>query len=146
MALLGRIREDRLSARKSGDSLRINLLTALDGEATRVGKDKANRESTDEEVVAVIRKFLKGIDETIEALRKTGRPTGQPECEREILSAYLPKQLSAEELETVIAGLVAALPEKKPAALGQVMGSLKERYAGLYDGKLASEAIKKALQ
>jgi uncharacterized protein len=146
MSILQQIRADKLAARKSGDSLRSSLLITLDSEASKVGKDKENRESTDEEVVQVIRKFLKGLEETSEALKKSGRPTEQQESEKAILSAYLPKQLSTDELTAVIAGFVAQLPEKKPDQLGKIMAALKAQYPGLYDGKSASELIKKALQ
>jgi uncharacterized protein len=146
MSILQQIRADKLAARKSGDSLRSGLLITLDSEASKVGKDKENRESTDEEVVQVIRKFLKGLEETSEALKKTGRSTEQQDSEKAILMGYLPKQLSTEELSAVIATLVAQLPEKKPDQLGKIMASLKAQYPGLYDGKSASELIKKALQ
>lgn len=146
MPILQQIRADKLAARKSGDSLRSSLLTTLDAEASKVGKDKENRESTDEEVVQVIRKFLKGLEETSEALRKAGRPTEQQDSEKTILTGYLPKQLSTEELSAVIDEFVAQLPEKKPDQLGKIMASLKAEYPGLYDGKLASELIKKVLQ
>ncbi len=146
MSILQQIRADKLAARKSGDSLRSSLLITLDSEASKVGKDKENRESTDEEVVQVIRKFLKGLEETSEALKKSGRPTEQQESEKAILIGYLPKQLSTEELTAVIGEFVAQLPEKKPDQLGKIMASLKAQYPGLYDGKSASELIKKALQ
>jgi uncharacterized protein len=146
MSILQQIRADKLAARKSGDSLRSGLLITLDSEASKVGKDKENRESSDEEVVLVIRKFLKGLEETSEALKKAGRPTEQQDSEKAILMSYLPKQLTTEELAAVIATLVGQLPEKKPDQLGKIMASLKAQYTGLYDGKSASELIKKALQ
>ncbi len=143
--MLATIRKDLFEAKKNHDTLKSNLLSALLGEATAVGKNAGNRESTPEEVLQVIRKFIKNLDETIALLEKEGKPVEKEKAERAVLEAYLPKQLSPEELATAIDEIIAALPERSPKMMGQVMAALKERYNGRYDGKTASQLVKEKL-
>jgi len=143
--MLATIRKDLFEAKKNHDTVRSNLLSALLGEAAAVGKNAGNRESTPEEVMQVIRKFIKNIDETITLLEKEGKPADKEKTERAILESYLPKQLSPEELAKAIDEIVAALPERSPKMMGQVMAKLKELYNGRYDGKTANQIAKEKL-
>ncbi|AGY60446.1 GatB/YqeY domain-containing protein [Gloeobacter kilaueensis] len=149
--LLEQIKADSLEARKRNSkepgvhTRRVSLLGTLYAEASRVGKDAANRPSTDEEVLAVVRKFIKNLDETIAVLQKAGKNTAGQLEEKAILEGYLPRQLSSEELRAAIESIVADLGEKSPKAMGEVMKQLKERYGGQFDGKLASEAARTIL-
>lgn len=127
-----------LNAKKAADKNKASLLTTLYAEAVKVGKDKDNRLSTDEETLAVIKKFLKGVDETLQALNNEGTAVQIFLSERSILNSYLPQQLDREELEDIIGPL-----HMQGKNMGEIMKHLKENYAGLYDGKLASEIVKK---
>lgn len=140
--LIERIKADLLTARKARATVAANSLTALVGEAVMVGKNAGNRESTDEEVVATVRKFLKNLEETKRNLVVHNKDTSVCEEEIVIISRYLPQQMSADELKTAIAAIVA---ETAGANMGVVMKVLKEKYAGLYDGKLASTLTKEVL-
>ena len=53
--------------------------------------------------------------------------------------------MSETELETVVDGIVATLPEKSMKMMGKVMGELKAKHNGLFDGKMASNIVKKCL-
>lgn len=143
--MLATIRKDLFEAKKNHDTLKSNLLSALLGEATAVGKNAGNRESTPEEVMQVIRKFIKNIDETIALLEKEGKPIEKERTERAILESYLPKQLTPDELAKAIDEIIATLPERSPKMMGQVMAKLKELYAGRYDGKTANQIAKEKL-
>lgn len=140
--LIEKIRADLLVARKARETVTANSLTALVGEAVMVGKNAGNRESTDEEVIATVRKFLKNLEETKRNLVAHGKDTAVCEEEIKILGQYLPQQMSADDLKSAITAIVA---ETAGANMGVVMKVLKERYAGLYDGKLASEVVKQVL-
>ncbi len=67
----------------------------------------------------------------------------QNEGERAILETYLPQQLGAAALETIIKGLATELGTTQ---IGPIMAKLRERHAGEFDGKLASELIRKLNQ
>lgn len=63
----------------------------------------------------------------------------------EVISRYLPKQLSAEELEAAVKNIIAEVGAKGPQDMGKVMGVATKKLAGLADGKVISELVKKLL-
>lgn len=132
MTLIDEIKQKQIAARKAG-STEASLLTTLLGEAAMIGKN-AGRETTDQEVVAVVKKFIKNIDETVSALTSRGQDAASFLAERSVLERFLPLQLT--ELALVnIAQNHKSMPE--------FMKFLKENHAGQYDGKLASIVAKK---
>ena len=145
MSLLAQLKNDSLLARKAADRVRGTLLSTLIGEAEMVGKNAANRESTDEEVQQTIRKFLKNNQEALGVIKDEER-RAVLEQESAILTAYLPPLASDAEVQTFIAASVATLAERSPKQMGVVMGALKARYGSDFDAKLASAWIKDALR
>ena len=133
MTLMEQIKQKQLAARKEGLPV-ASLYTTLLGEAAMIGKNAGDRETTDAEVVAVVKKFIKNTNETIEALTSRGQDAELFIIERMILEEFLPQQLDEVQLNT-IAQEFKSMPE--------FMKALKERYAGQYDGKLASMVAKK---
>lgn len=131
MSLMEQIKTQQIAARKAGDP-KASLLTTLLGEAAMVGKN-AGRETTDAEVVAVVKKFIKNVDETIAALQARNQLFADFAVEREVLEQFLPMQLSEAALIEV-----AKCQENMPA----FMKHLKENFAGKYDGKLAATVAK----
>jgi uncharacterized protein YqeY len=114
-------------------------------EAAMVGKNDGNRATTDQETINIIKKFIKNANENIKILDEMGKDKSAVIKEKEILESFLPKQLSPEELETIIDGIAAALPERSVKMMGAVMAELKKKYDGQFDGRLASETVKKCL-
>ena len=145
MSLLAQLKKDSLLARKAADRVRATLLSTLIGEAEMVGKNAANRESTDEEVQQTIRKFLKNNQEALGVIKDEER-RAVLEQESAILTAYLPPLASDAEVQAFIAASVATLAERSPKQMGVVMGALKARYGSDFDAKLASAWIKDALR
>ena len=145
MSLLAQLKKDSLLARKAADRVRGTLLSTLIGEAEMVGKNAANRESTDEDVQQTIRKFLKNNQEALGVIKDEAR-RAVLEQESAILTAYLPPLASDAEVQTFIAASVATLAERSPKQMGVVMGALKARYGSDFDAKQASVWIKDALR
>jgi uncharacterized protein YqeY len=142
MALMDKLQADQLVARKSRAAVATALLTALIGEAAMVGKNAGNRSSTDDEVLATIRKFLKNAEETRARLGEAGKDTATINEEIQILSGYLPQQMTDDQLSAAIAAII---QDTGASNMGAVMKALKERHAGLYDGRRANELIKQQL-
>jgi uncharacterized protein len=63
----------------------------------------------------------------------------------EIINRYLPKQLSADELEGEVKKVIAEVGAKGPQDMGKVMGVATKKFAGQADGKIISELVKKLL-
>lgn len=131
MTLMTEIKTRQIAARKAG-SADAGLLTTLLGEAAMVGKN-AGRETLDAEVVAVVKKFVKNIDETVTALTTRGQDASAFLAERAVLEQFLPAQLT----EAALLNLA-----KQHTSMPDFMKFLKENHLGQYDGKLASTVAK----
>lgn len=129
MTLFEKIKADQLHARKNRDTVGAALLTTLISETEMVGKNSGNRAPTDEETVAVVKKFIKNVDETVSALQKQNQSVDVPVKEKAILQQYLPKQLNEIEIEEIAENF---------ATMGEFMKHMKIYHNGQYDGKLAS--------
>lgn len=123
------IKVQQIAARKAQQSAAASLYTTLLGEAGMIGKNAGNRETTDAEVVGVVKKFIKNIDETISALQVRNQDTAQFVAERQLLEQFLPQQLSRERLLELA---------QQHTGMPEYMKALKAQYAGQYDGALAS--------
>lgn len=139
MGLLDKIRQDAVAARRAKDP-KASVLVTLIGEAdTNAKAMKEPRPLEDAEVVAIVRKFVKNIDETL-TLVGQGAAAEKAKAERAALEVYLPVQMTAEEIATFARAAAA-----EGANLGQIMGRLKAEKAGQYDGRLAASIVKEAL-
>ena len=144
MSLLHKIKDDSLAARKDRDVIKSALLTTLYSEAAMVGKNNGNHETTDAEVIAVVKKFIKGNDEVIQNVTDQARHEIALQ-EKALLLAYLPKQLSDDELRVIVGALVETLTDRSIKQTGKIMAELKAKYSGQYDGAAASKIIKEFL-
>ena len=146
--LIDNIKKDQLLARKSKDQKTSSLLTTLIGEAEKIGKDKGNRKTTDEEVIAVIKKFIKNLNETLGAVLQRSNSSNiinNTTNEIKKLEEYLPKQLTEQELTKLVSEFVSTLTNKSPKQMGMVMKHLKNNHNGCFDGKTASQIVKQQL-
>jgi uncharacterized protein YqeY len=146
--MIEKIRSDLVEARKARtDNAKISLLTTLVGEAVRVGKDAGNRETTDAETMAVVKKFVKNAEQTQADLAKYGRDTGSIQNEIAILTEYLPAALPVGEVEKVVEEIVAGLADPlAKSAIGQVNKTLKERFGDAFDGSTMVPIVKRILE
>lgn len=144
MSLLNTIKADQLAARKARDTLKIDLLTTFLGDAVAVGKN-AGRDTTEQEVVALVKKYIKNTTEVLNAFGPIeGGPVMRPLAELAILNAYLPTQFTEERLTQVVGSIKNEI-NASSKDLGKVMALLKTRFEGQYDGKMASTVVKAVL-
>lgn len=141
MLIVERIRSDLNAARKERGN--VGLYSTLLAEVERVGKDKGNLVTTDEQAVAVIKKFVANTGEVI-VLCRTG--TGgsisklrEAEHELVIYDSYLPKQLTEQEINSEVCLFLLVNPTGK---MPQIMKYFKEKFSGKYDGKILSTIAK----
>lgn len=112
------------------------ILATLIGEIDTKSKN-VSRALTNEEIVALIKKFIKGIEESL-VIRQNDTLVIQ----KELLENYLPQQLSETNLRSVILTIVAK--QDKPN-VGLVMKTLKEEYCGMFDGAAANKIAKEII-
>lgn len=144
MPLINDIKFAQVLARKNRHAQAAATLTTLIGEAEMVGKNAGNRDVTDQEVVAVIKKFIKGVDEMI-SLVKNPQANEDLQAEKRLLEQYLPKQLTSDQLLVIITDISNELNAHTLREMGKIMKVLKERFDGQYDGAVASTLIKSIL-
>jgi uncharacterized protein YqeY len=149
-ALKDRLRSDLTTAIKARDELRSStlrmVLTAITN-AEVAGKEA--RELTDEDVLGVLTSEGKKRREAAEAFEDAGR-TDQAAKERaefEVLSRYLPEQLTAEEIAALVTEAVEATGARAegPRAMGKVMGALQSKVKGRADGGVVAAEVRKQL-
>ncbi|MGB0120707.1 MAG: GatB/YqeY domain-containing protein [Solirubrobacterales bacterium] len=141
MSAADQIRDDARAALKDGDRKRSSALRMIQDVLQQDAKL-----GNDDEVAALQRERKKRI-EAAEAFAGAGR-TEQAEAERfeaELITAYLPAQLSDEELNALVSEAVKATGATEQKQMGQVMGALKDKVAGRADGKRVSTAVREHL-
>ena len=133
--LMDAIRKEMFEAKKVKDTVKANLLSTLYSEIFTISK--SGKELTGEDEIKIIRKFLKNIDETL-GFEITEDVKSKLLTEKAILEAYLPKQMSIDEIEKIISLMIA-----EGKTIKDIMPHFKQNFAGLYDGKTVSDAVKK---
>ena len=103
MTLTERINNDLKEAMKSKDSFRLGVIRMVKG-AMQLAKPNPREELTDDDVIAVISKQIKMRNDSINEFTKAGREdlVEQNKKEIEVLKAYMPEQLTEEELIEII--------------------------------------------
>ena len=144
------LKQDLMAALKEAmqnkDTLRKETITMLRAAILQVEKDEL-KELTETEMQAIVDKEVKKRRESIVDFEKGGRPdiVEQLNKEIEILSVYLPEQLTEEEITKMVLEAIAQVGATSMRDMGKVMGSLKEKTAGKADGKLVSDIVKAEL-
>lgn len=127
-----KIKTDQLQALKNKDSARVNILRYI---LSKIQNQEINtqKELTEEEGINTLRKIAKELKESLEAAQKANRQelVNQAKAELEIVSAYLPKELSDEELKKEVEKVISQNQElynKNPKAImGVCIKSLKSK-------------------
>lgn len=140
--LLTTIKKEQLMARKAKDSVRATLLTTLIGEASPSGKES----TTDEKVKAVIGRFYKNLRDNREDYLKRNQDVSQVDAEMRILEEFMPKQLSENEIQTMVDSLVKEHGLTDMKGMQVVMKHFNQQYEGQFDGKTVKACLIKALK
>jgi uncharacterized protein YqeY len=139
----------------TADQVKIDLATAMKaGEKDRVGAlrlvlselQKAAKDGGDDEL-AVLRRERKRRVEAAVQFRDGGRPdlAEGEEREAELISGYLPAELSDSELDALVAGAVVDSGAESAKEMGKVMGLVMAKVGGRADGKRVSAKVREAL-
>jgi uncharacterized protein YqeY len=145
MSLLEQVQSDITAAMKAGERDRVGRLRLVSSELQKAHKDAAAGTQADE--VAVLQRERKRRLEAAEAYREAAREDlaeGELE-EAELIEAYLPAQLSDEELHAIVGDVVAETGASSPKEMGRVMSQVMPRLGGRADGKRVSAIVKEKL-
>ncbi len=146
MGLREQIDSDVKEALKSGAKDKVSTLRMLNAALKNKQIDK-RRQLTDDEVVETVRSLIKQRKDSIEQFAKGGRQdlVEKETAEVTVLEAYLPQQLSREEVEAMVRDAIAQTGAQGAKDMGKVMKALIPVIGGRADGRLVSELVKHAL-
>jgi uncharacterized protein YqeY len=141
MSLIERVQEDVKTALKAGDRERVHALRLVANELQKAAKENSGDE------VEVLQRERKRRLEAAEAYREGGREelATAEEREAEIISSYMPEQLSDDELHAIVGDAVAESGASSPSEMGKVMSLVMPKVKGRADGKRVSAAVKELL-
>jgi len=147
MATLGEtVRADLTAAMKAQEKERLSTLRMLQS-AIKNEQINVGHELSDEEAMSVIRKAVKQRQDSIEQYTKGNRPelAEKERAEMEILKAYLPPELTDEEIESGVREIIASTGAQSKKDMGKVMKEATARYRGRVDGKKIQEIVARLL-
>ena len=148
MEMFDRISNDIKDAMKATDKVRLETLRNIKKvflEAkTAPG---ANDTLTDDAAMKIMQKLVKQGKDSATLYNEQGRADlAEAELAQvAVIETYLPKQMSAEELEAALKAIIAEVGAEGPKDMGKVMGTATKKLAGLAEGRAISAKVKELL-
>ena len=138
------IQEDVREAMKAGDEIKKDTLRMLLASLINKEKEKGKEELSEEEAQQVLVTEAKKRKEAAEAFAKAGKEemATKEEQELKILQAYLPEQLSEDEVRKLVQEAIEKSGAQSAQDIGKVMGILMPHVKGKADGALVSSVVK----
>lgn len=149
MTLQAQVDNDIKDAMRAREAAKLGVLRMLKSALMNAAIEKggAGTQLDDAEASAVIRKEVKKRQDSIESFEKAGRAelADKEKAEIEVLSAYLPKALSADEIAALVRAAIAEAGATSRKEMGAVMKVANAKAAGRVDGKTLSAEVQKQL-
>ena len=146
MTLAERLNEDLKLAMKSQDKFKLSVLRMVRA-AIKNQEIERKRELDDSEVIDVLSREIKQRRDSLQDFEKAGRTdlAEQATAEIEIISAYLPKPLTDEEVTALVQQTIQETGASSKADMGKVMAALMPKVKGRADGKLVNQIVSQHL-
>jgi len=146
MTLKQQLQDDLKRAMREQDEVRKRTLRMALA-AIKNKEIEVQRELDDADVAAILQKEAKQRHETLDELRQVERPdlVAAEQAELDVLTEYLPQQLSQDEIAALARQVISDLNATGPRQMGQVMGVLMPQLKGQADGKLVSQVVRELL-
>jgi uncharacterized protein len=148
MGLTQRINEDLKTAMKAGNKLRLETLRMLRAQIIEFEKKGLDRAMNEDDEMSILISATKKRKEAIEHFQNAGRMelVEQETKELEIISEYMPKQLSREEAENIVTTIIQQSGAISMKEMGKVMPVAMKELKGKIDSKVISEIVKQKLE
>ena len=146
MSFLEKIRKEKMKSMKEKDKLKTGLISLIMSGIALAEKEE-KRELSDEEALTFVQRELKQARDTLESI-PADRQDLIDETNRkiEIIEAYLPEQISEEELEAEIEKIIEEENlEKSPKSKGILIKKTLDKFKGRTDGKTVNKLVSKLL-
>lgn len=147
MEIRDKIMADVKAAMLAKESAKLGALRMLQAAIKNREIDMRPDPITPEEVMQVIKKLVKQRKESIDQFQQAGRQdlVDNETAELKVLEAYLPAQMSREQIEALVTEVIGTLGAKSVKDMGPVMKEVIARSGGTADNKVVSEVIKSKL-
>ena len=150
MNLKEKINSDIKDAMRSGDTVRRDTLRFLDSAIKNAEIEKKKKETglNDEEVLEVIARSVKQRNDSIKQYTDGGRPelAEKEKAELEILKAYMPEQMSEDEIKKVVKEIISSAGTVNASDMGKIMGQVMGKLKGKADGNIVKKIVGEELQ
>ena len=125
----------------------LRLVVSAIKDAEIAGRSKGQQEVADSDITSILKKMIKQRNESCEVYKKAGRKEllENESREIEVISTFLPKQLSEEETKKICQETVKSVGATSMKDMGKVMGMLKSKHADTIDFSKVSSIIKELL-
>ena len=142
--LFNKINNDLKNAMKARDELRLSVLRMMKSKVLYVN---ARGDLPDAEIIKILTKYGKDIKESIEEFKKVGRLVEVERSEKElkIVQEYLPKELSPDEIKSLVQQAVAETGATSIKEMGNVMKAVLAKSPGI-DAKLVNQFVREILK
>jgi len=147
MSLQQRVNDELKSSMLARQAVRTGTLRMLKAALGYAQIEKKTETLSDADVMAMIQREAKKRRDSIEEFEKAGRTemAANEKAELEVLSEYLPKALSAEELESLIREVITEVGATSKKDMGAVMKAAQSKVDGRADGKSVSALVSRLL-
>ena len=135
-------------ALKGGEKVKLSVLRMLISEIKNKKIADRVKELEDEKVIALIQKMVRQHKESIEQFKQGSREdlVSKETAEMEVLKAYLPEEMSQEQLASIISEAISETGAASPKDMGKVMQAVMARVKGRADGKVISKMVSEKLK
>ena len=147
MSLESKIMAEMKEAMKAKDEAGLRGLRAIKAAILLAKTAGGSGEITADDEIKLLQKLVKQRKDSLDIFRQQNRTDLAQKEEEEIaiIEKFLPKQMDAEELKTIIARIITETGASSPADIGKVMGVASKQLAGQADGKTISAVVKELL-
>ena len=138
---------EALKAKDKNTYPTLRLVVSAIKDAEIAGRSKGQQEVADSDITSILKKMIKQRNESCEVYKKAGRKEllENESREIEVISTFLPKQLSEEETKKICQETVKSVGATSMKDMGKVMGALKSKHADTIDFSKISSIIKELL-
>lgn len=146
MSIKDTMKTDLITAMKAKEQAKVDCIRFVNAAIKKVEID-TRKDLDDAAVIGILMNLAKQRRDSIDQFRKGGREdlAIKEESELKIIQGYLPTQMSASELDAIVAEAIASTGAKGMKDMGGVMKAVMAKAAGKAEGGAISEAVKKKL-
>lgn len=147
MSLIQDIKSQTIVAMKAKDAETLSTYRMLTAAFKNAAIEKRIEMIDDEEALVVVGRELKKLKDSLSDFTKAGREelAAKTSKEIELLSAFMPEQMSEEEVRMAVKEVIASAENPTASDFGRIMGQVMQKVKGLADGGLVTRIVKEEL-